>query len=437
MIYKDWGFRENPFQVTALPPTQLGSELLIGRDRLVEGVCTRLRNPPRIVTIEGPNGAGKTSIANVASYRIFEESLASKGDSLFIPCQAIFQISPEDDYLEFRYRVLLEVAQALISHSSNLPVEPGRTGSYRNKAINRWINSAESKSFSLTIADLIGFGAGAQPTDSEGFINSGFEKSVTNWLSSVFPSANSGGVVCIIDNLEILRTSANARFKLERMRDDLLSMPGLKWILCGSLGIVNGVASSPRLSGHFFSPIEVSGFPTFAVEDLLKSRIRAYARRSDSFFLPIDVEILHQIFELFRGNLRTCLMYCDEYCLFIRENFEKIQGIDHNIFNDWKEEIMEKSFSAIRGEISKKALSIFRQACELRVFSFRDRQKFGMITEHELQFHVRELADEGLLTVSEDETDLSRKSIQVTPQGWMVHERILDIEQRRLSEEQD
>jgi hypothetical protein len=50
--------------------------------------------------------------------------------------------------------------------------------------------------------------------------------------------------------MELLSTSKDARRRLEEMRDSVLNIPGVHWVLCGANGIVRSAVGSPRLTGR-------------------------------------------------------------------------------------------------------------------------------------------------------------------------------------------
>ena len=78
MIYEDWGFRSSPFQTSALPASDLGRRLLVGREKEVRTLTNRIKSFPKMATVEGLNGVGKTSVVNVASYKLFQQHMTTK-----------------------------------------------------------------------------------------------------------------------------------------------------------------------------------------------------------------------------------------------------------------------------------------------------------------------------------------------------------------------
>jgi hypothetical protein len=147
-IYLEWGFTQNPFDTTALPATETGRKLLIGRDRELAMLVRRLRNPPRIPTLEGPNGVGKTSLANVAAFVCYDTYLRDGTGPLLIPCHRAFQLSPDKDVEAFATEVLMDVAQTLISQREETRTR-GRIAP-NLKALDRWLNSSQVSGWQMS-----------------------------------------------------------------------------------------------------------------------------------------------------------------------------------------------------------------------------------------------------------------------------------------------
>lgn len=201
MHYVEWGFSSPPFTQTALPADEIGSSLLIGRDKESARVQRLLASPPKTVTVEGPNGVGKTSLVNVSAYRALVQATEDDRFPLVIPCEESFQLSADGDIEEFIDNVYYAIAQTLIKYAHRL-----RDDGYNvpdSGPMDRWLNSPQIASFSAG-AGVFSLGGGRETNTGEGFSRSGFRLEIRNWLSSIFPSPADGGVVCVIDNLELL-----------------------------------------------------------------------------------------------------------------------------------------------------------------------------------------------------------------------------------------
>lgn len=387
-MYVEWGFSDNPFQTTALPPSQLGSELLVGRDLELSQLMRRLKNPPRLPTLEGLNGVGKSSLVNVAAYRCFEEFLTDPDRPMLIPCRKVFQLRQDADLDSFVDDVLREVAQTLIEGVKRIEGLPAETLD-TSIQLNRWLNSPQVKSFQGGIGCLTG-GFSSETNTGEGFTRSGFRKAVSNWLEILFPTPRNGAVVCIIDNLELLQTSENARRCLEALRDELLVAHGLRWVLCGALGVVLGVASSPRLEGLLHSPLEIGGVDDRFIMDIFASRVRAFSVK-DAPYLPITVADFHRLYDILAHNLRSLLGHADEYCQWVCDrDLPNVEGQKTAMFDIWLADISEKALYSTQSQLRPRAWEIFEIALSMGGHSLRVTIRFSAATASQRLGHMFE-----------------------------------------------
>lgn len=428
MSYNDWGFRTSPFQTTPLPANPQGEQLLVGRNSALKSLIGKIEAPGKLSTIEGLNGVGKTSVVNVASYKLFNRHVTTGEGPLFIPCRKVFQLEPERDLQEFIDMVLMEVAQTLIEQAEAIKV---RGEWLRTNSLNRWLNEPQLVSLQGGVW-VIQAGAQSETNTGAGFERSGFKKAVQTWLERVFPDPESGGVICIIDNLELLQSSEAARAKLEQLRDQLFNLAGLRWVLCGSLGIIYGVASSPRLEGYLHKPIEIGEIGEGHISELLQSRLQAYSSSvENATYLPLTLAGFQRLYEVLHGNLRSLLNNADEYCQWCFEHeIQPVEDIEKDRrFETWLNEQAEAAYDAAKAQLRPRPLQVFEKACTRGVFSPGDFEEFGFASLPALRPHIRDLESVSLLTSTQDENDKRRKTIQVTPRGWLVQHHL-----KRLAE---
>ncbi|HCF0721423.1 TPA: hypothetical protein NH706_006256 [Pseudomonas aeruginosa] len=415
MIYNRWKFKKSPFQTTSLPATELGDKLLVGRETEVDSLIRKIASPPKLATLEGLNGVGKTSIVNIASYRLFRDYIESGKGTLYIPCRKIFQLSAEQDSESFIDQVLMEVAQTLIEKAQELK-EKGVT--IQTKALDKWLNSPQINTYQGGVW-LVQGGMQSETNTSTGFERSGFRKIVLSWLEQIFE--NEGGVVCTIDNMELLQSSDAARDILEKLRDELLNVNGLRWVLCGALGIVYGVVASPRLEGYLHKPIEIKSINDQHAGDILTSRIQAYSN-DPKYYLPLQAEEFTSLYETLQGNLRSVLSYSDDFCQWVADRHIPITNEEKtSCFNEWIMEQAKSAHDAVLQELRPKAVEVFKNAIALGgIFSPSDFDRFGFNSIPAFRPHIRDLEAVGVLVSTQDDGDKRRKTIQVTPKGWMV-----------------
>jgi len=423
-FYKDWGFNANPFQSSPLRPDNQGRTLLIGRDAELKEVQIKISNPPKVVILEGANGVGKTSLVNVAAYDLFDIYLRKFDTESYVPCRKAFQISENENLEDFIFGVYFEVAQTLIENTELLRKYKGEMPA--KKQIDAWLNSPIiynlQGSFGLG-GFALGAGAGGQQNDTEGFGKSGFRKAVEGWLSQIFSDDQGGGVVCVLDNLELLQTSKAAREAVEKLRDLLLNTQGLRWVLCGSSGITYSILSSPRFSGFYHTPIELKGVVGDLAGKVYDSRIEAFSKRKGDEYLPLlrsDFETLHR---LLNRNLRDVLGESDNYCDWIRQSGAKPESDEdkHVSFIAWLDENSTDVFRALQAVIASSAWDVFDRSIKMGgKFSPSQYEEFGYKTPEGLRAQVRILEQNRLLTSLREDSDQRMKSVLVTPKGYLV-----------------
>lgn len=258
-------------------------------------------------------------------------------------------------------------------------------------------------------------------TNTEGFSKSGFEKAVRDWLSVVFPSPKEGGVVCIIDNLELLQTSKAAREQIEALRDDVLSIQGVKWVLCGALGIIEGVAGSPRMAGYLQKAISIGDLGASHAEELYDRRMEFFRGRDDAT-VPLRVENFVALFSMLKGNLRAVLSECDNFCLYASDLIDEGIELTSETFDAWLDEQIKESFETSVEFLGKRAFEVFEVACGKEAFSPSDHQDFGYENPQALRPQIQALETAGLLVSTQDEADKRRRTVQVVSKGWKVME---------------
>lgn len=319
----------------------------------------------------------------------------------------------------------MEVAQTLIEKATELKK---RGVTIKTSGMDRWLNHPQLETYQGGLW-ILQAGKQAETNTSSGFEQSGFRKAVLSLLEQIFPSTEDGGIICTIDNLELLQSSETARALLEQLRDELFNLTGLRWVLCGSLGIVYGVVASPRLEGYLHKPIEVKGIDDRHSPDILTSRIKAYSQSAGKEYLPLLASDFVELYGILRGNLRSVLSYSDDYCQWIADNSQPMDdAAKHTAFETWITSQAESAYEAVKQELRPKALEVFQKSVtQGGIFSPSDFELFGFNSIPAFRPHIRDLEAAGILVSTQDDGDKRRKTIQITPKGWMVNKHLQSL----------
>lgn len=425
-MYNEWGFRSCPFEPEALRADAIGHQLLVGRDIETKKVMTRLKASKKLVTLDGSNGVGKTSLVNIALYRCYLDYLKAPSNSLFIPCRTVFQLDHIDDLAAFQTHVLSEIALTLSERKQEL--DALQTGMPGAVVLDSFLDQNLLGEWRITIS-------GSKPLDAiqteqtiaNSLATSQFESGLKEWLANTLFTKHSGSIVCVLDNLELLQTSKRARQCLESLRDTLFSVKGIRWVLCGANNIILSVASTPRLIGHLESPIDVTPLKKNCTEQIFSSRRQAYQLAEGDWYLPLTNAEFDLLYTVLNQNLRTTLSKCHDYCIWTYENghHPKDDVEKKVLFEKWLTKEALENEKACSGAVKQKAFEVFDRAAmddELKdSFSLSQFQNFGFDSVNTLRPLVKELEDAGLLISQIDEDDNRRKTISVTPKGWLVN----------------
>lgn len=420
-IYQKWGFSANPFDVKEILGSKLGSDLLVGRKLEKEKIVSRIYNPPKCITIEGNNGIGKTSLINVSLFEIKTTSQLKRDSAILLPCNKAFQISEKSDDEEFIDYVYYNIAQTILNNKKNL-ISKGLKIE-KTTEIDDFLNT-----YALVALNVgFGFSAGEsiELNYGDAFNRSGFRLIVDEWLVEISSYKNGGFIICVIDNLELLRTSDNAKKRFEYLRDILFTKTGLRWLLSGSKGIFIGIASSPRLNGILFDPIEIVGLDADVASELFDSRINAF-KKTEKPYLPITKNGCEKLVEILKGNIRHILHNIDEYCMWC---------VDHNLnphddeykdknLQDWLTNYSGKLFDILEKQVEPKGRKLFELACKLgRNFNYADFEVLGLNNRNEMSKYIIQLETiEMVFSYKKEET--KRIEIEVAPKGLILsHEK--------------
>ena len=414
-MWNDFGFRRDLYDTHPVKADDEGERLLVGRTDELRMVKSRIQNRSSVVTVEGPNGVGKTSLVLVAGHQL-DKVTRNDGKASIVVLPRLFQIDPDETAIEFKRKVYGEIASFMLSREGELRSRLDLQ--FNMSPLRAWL---EQPLFHNAQISVMGSGGGGSRSvnTSSGFDLQGFFTLIDRLLRTAFNDA--GGIICILDNLEVLNTSHAARQKLEQLRDDVFSTHGIRWVVCGARGIVRSVASTPRLQGRLLEPIEISPLRDDCIPELISARVEEYRLNALSV-PPVGVRSFEHIFMLLNSNLRDALKYSGDFALWLNDEglFTPDGNNLYSLFESWLADLSERYEDSL--SVPPRAWKLFDEFCgQGGAVSPSDFESFDFNSAQNMRGQVSRLED-GELVVSEvDETDHRRKTIVVTAKGWLIH----------------
>lgn len=421
-VWSRFGFRENPYSEATLPPEESGHRLLVGRDTEILDIQTRIGSAGTHPSVEGPVGAGKTSLLNVASYRMARHCLDVASKELYLPAKERFQ--PQTDAAAFELKVFQVVAQTLLQWQESF--EAVGLARPNLALLDGWLNDPEYGGWQAGggIGVLSGnYGRSAEANTSEGFSRSGFPEAVRRALAEAFP-AGSGGVICIMDNLEILETTGAARKALDELRDRVFNIPQLRWVLCGSRGIVSR-ARSERLSGIFQAPIIVRKLPDDDAVAAIRTRIEYFG--DDDAVAPVTPQGFDFIYRALNRNMRDSLAHAQEFSQWLATQYPRGSQLPdeegrNDLLEAWLAERASDAYNDASKNVQPRHWQFFQDACAAggRLGS-SEFASFGFEHQQQMTGAVSSLVAANLMVRETDPEDGTRTLNSVTSLGWLVY----------------
>lgn len=422
-IWIDFGLRDNPYSTKPVASDEIGEKLLVGRDNELDKLMMSLASLDTNPTLEGPNGVGKTSLVSVAIYKLKNEFIDGKTNQAALSIGEPFQLKIGQDLNAFRRKVFQSIARAFIENHDLLKSRGFNVPDI--DAVNAWLSSPVFKNYSggLNIPLVGGANGGVSTTlnSGTGFSEEGFVNTVLNWLRECFPSSMAGFFVGVIDNLELLETSKEVCDLLEELRDEVLRIHGVRWVLCGAQGVVRGVAYTQRLEGVLGEPLPVEPIGDDFINPLITARLSEYQSNAD-LAPPVDAVGFLHLYHIGNRNLRNAMKYSQDFSLWLAFTKKTNTSPEERraLLEEWMLEEAGKGMNAVK--VGAKAWQVFDMLAKkggvMRPNQF---EEYGFKSYPAMHPHLKALADANLITSESHEDDNRKKTISIVSRGWFVN----------------
>jgi hypothetical protein len=342
------------------------------------------------------------------------DSMDSPGN-LIVPLPEIFQL--EDDLDTFEYQVYLAIANAIMAYDSTFQ-KVGHQIPNVNE-IRQWLNAPSVKGGGASAG---GFGASRTKSinTSAGFKDSGFRETVRYWLQTIFPPSSSGSFIGIIDNLELAETSREARRRLETLRDSVMSIHGVRWVLCGANGIINSSVGSQRLAGRIADPIRVSPIADADVKIVVEKRIEEF-RNDESASPPVDPNGFDHLYRIAGRNLRNAFKHAQDFSMWLADEHPDANPWDRwGLLEVWLA-FQAEQYEAASTSVKPRAWKLFDELISRGgTLIPSEYETYGFNSAEAMRYPLKLLEEANLVHSIVDESDQRRRTTEVTSNGWLV-----------------
>jgi hypothetical protein len=428
-VWSHYGYESTPYSTTALRIKDADERLLVGRDEVLKLILRDLASGSQMIALEGDYGVGKSSLAAVATSQAARWKTRRVSGPRFLASGSPLELIETDTAESLEKRAYYQIAGAILAESHRLVGDGLKLNQI--KQFERWLMSSDAGSWSagigLSFPGLIGangsLSGSSSPNSSAGFSDHGIVTMIDSWLAEIYPSPEHGGVILLLDNLEVLARFSNATRLFESLRDRLFKRPGLRWIISGAEGMVRTALSTPKMSGVFSDPIELLPIESTTVADVVTRRAEVLKQRSDAK-LPVSPEAFEAGYLATGQNLRFALGLADRFSM----RTDPAQLI-------WADQAQrDRRYLQYRvGEGTKiiDSLSSDMTAAGWRIVTVLVRDKngvgspsefadFGYRDANSLLRQIEPLARIGLLTIAVDDDDSSRRVITATEKARLA-----------------
>ncbi len=348
--------------------------------------------------------------------------LNSPSGELYVP--AVSRLQPGTDAESFEFDALRVIAQTLIRYADDFE----QVGMFRPKVdeLDRWLNASmfrHHEGGGQVLGVGANWGSGEDANTSEGYSRSGFPTAIRQLLEESFDGQR-GGIVIILDNLELLETVGAARRSLDLLRDTVFNLPHVRWVLSGSRGIVSR-ARSERLSGVFQAPLVLRPLDDRQAVAAIQKRIESFGGPSAA--APVTPRGFAYLYQALNSNLRESLATAQQFAQWLHEEFVVSgRGVpspeDCDAYlESWLLERAESAF-ADAGRVQARNWQFFEELCRAdgRAGS-SDWERFGFGVQQQMVGAVTQLSEVNLVSRETDPDDGTKTVNSVTPLGWLVY----------------
>ena len=291
-----YGFTANPYRLTPLEASDFDDDLYESRgDAEAQFASSVTDAAGGVLVISGDLGTGKTSFANVLQHRILNRSAGFGLRPL--PCYFPSQLVKTDNAASIARKAVDNTIRSVkkyceVYRSNKLPSE--------TKRYSDWLFGGATQQIAIA-----GTGRTVSP------VSAATVEVCADILATIADECSRevgvDGLFICLDNAEILGVN-NLTELLKELRDSLLSLPRIWWILIGPSDLYSQIQQhnksvSQRIVGQ---GIELDSLTGQGFHDLIQRRVRAYGKRPEAK-APLSPNVHQRLHDAAAGELRFAL----------------------------------------------------------------------------------------------------------------------------------
>ena len=337
-MYDSFGFKKNPFNITALRPIASDAALFVARKTEINSFLVDISADDRaLVLITGFRGVGKTSFASVLQYAVspiahpFLDVKVPSAD--LIPCYHKVQIEPKENISN----LLFKCVSSLLFSLREFQTLRGTLFPKTLEPLLSWVSNVVPQSGVSGSMNIAGFGGSFGMVTQYRSVKDIPASALCEQIRQIVVAINEigcRGIFLNLDNLEIVDDWEMARL-MDQLRDYLFEIKGLWVTLIGYLGIYSSLTRRVSRVSEFVSGQETVLDPLKEEDfiEVLRIRRKVFALNANEIpSLPLEDDFIRKIYRHTDGEIRAVLKACDDV---VRAVF--------------KENPMIKSISEIKG----------------------------------------------------------------------------------------
>jgi len=173
---------------------------------------------------------------------------------------------------------------------------------------------------------------------------------------------------------------------------------------------------------YLAKPMRVEPLPVNKLDGLIERRVCEYELKSGSGKPPVEQDGFIHIFRVCNDNLRIALKFCSDFSEWLLDSgqanansTEKFQLLEVWLAEEAQEFLEDTKLTPKPWEVFDKIVAMGGSIAP------SDHEKFGYETPMAMRPQIKTLEDAGLVESTIDETDQRRRTIALTPKGWLIN----------------